>query len=48
MPAIRQEPPMIPKCRDMTELATDYAEGALSWRQWLGVRWHLPRLLRSA
>ncbi len=32
---------MIPKCRDMTELATDYAEGALSWRQWLGVRWHL-------
>ncbi len=32
---------MLPKCRDMTELATDYAEGALPWRTWLGVRWHL-------
>lgn len=32
---------MIPKCRDMTELSTDYVEGALSWRGWLGVRLHL-------
>jgi len=32
---------MLPKCRDMTELSTDYAEGALSWRGWLGVRLHL-------
>lgn len=32
---------MIPKCRDMTELSTDYAEGTLTWRSWLGVRVHL-------
>ena len=32
---------MLPKCRDMTELSTDYAEGALSWRGRLGVRLHL-------
>jgi predicted anti-sigma-YlaC factor YlaD len=32
---------MLPKCRDMTELSTDYVEGALSWRAALGVRLHL-------
>jgi hypothetical protein len=29
------------KCRDVSELATDYMEDALPWRQWLGVRLHL-------
>jgi hypothetical protein len=29
------------KCRDVSELATDYMERALPWRQWLGVRLHL-------
>ena len=32
---------MIPDCREMTELSTDYAEGTLSWRGWLGARLHL-------
>ncbi len=29
------------KCRDMTEIATDYAEGALPWHGKLAARWHL-------
>jgi hypothetical protein len=29
------------KCRDVSELATDYMEAALPPRLWLGVRWHL-------
>ena len=29
------------KCRDVTELATDYAEAALPPTRWLAVRWHL-------
>ena len=29
------------KCRDMTELSTDYMEGALPRRVWLAARWHL-------
>ncbi len=28
-------------CRDLTELATDYMEGALPWHKRLAVRWHL-------
>lgn len=31
----------MPKCREMTELSTDYLEHALGWRKRLGVRWHL-------
>jgi predicted anti-sigma-YlaC factor YlaD len=31
----------MPKCRDMTELSTDYFEHTLRWQTWLGVRWHL-------
>ena len=31
----------MPKCREMTELSTDYLEHALSWRVRLAVRWHL-------
>src|SRR5258708_389158 len=31
----------VPLCRDMTELATDYLEGALPVRAGLAVRWHL-------
>ncbi len=31
----------IPTCRDMSELATDYMEGALPWRRFLGAWWHL-------
>jgi len=31
----------IPTCRDMTELATDYMEGALPWRRRLEAWWHL-------
>ncbi len=29
------------KCRDVSELATDYMERALPVRPWLGVRFHL-------
>jgi hypothetical protein len=29
------------KCREMTELSTDYLEGALPWPAWLAARWHL-------
>jgi hypothetical protein len=29
------------KCRDVSELATDYMEHALPWRLWFGVRLHL-------
>jgi len=29
------------KCREVSELATDYMERALPWRLWLGVRLHL-------
>ena len=29
------------KCREVSELATDYMERALPVRQWLGVRVHL-------
>ena len=29
------------KCRDVSELATDYMERALPWHTWLGVRMHL-------
>ena len=29
------------KCRDVSEQATDYMEGALPWRRWLGMRLHL-------
>jgi predicted anti-sigma-YlaC factor YlaD len=32
---------MMPRCRDMTELSTDYLERTLGWRTRLGVRWHL-------
>ena len=31
----------VPVCRDMTELATDYLEGALPVRRSLAVRFHL-------
>lgn len=31
----------IPTCRDMSELATDYMEGALPWRRRLETWWHL-------
>ena len=31
----------MPKCREMTELSTDYLEHALDWRGRLAVRWHL-------
>jgi anti-sigma factor RsiW len=31
----------VPLCRDMTELATDYLEGALPVGRSLAVRWHL-------
>ncbi len=31
----------MPKCSEMTELATDYLEGALPWRAKLRARWHL-------
>lgn len=31
----------MPKCSDMTELSTDYLEGALPWRARLAARWHL-------
>jgi predicted anti-sigma-YlaC factor YlaD len=31
----------MPSCREMSELATDYMEGALTWRQWLAARRHL-------
>ena len=29
------------KCRDVTELTTDYLEGKLPAATWLGMRWHL-------
>ncbi len=29
------------KCRDVTELSTDYLEAALPPSRWLAVRWHL-------
>jgi len=29
------------KCRDFSELASDYMEGDLAPRAWLAVRWHL-------
>lgn len=29
------------RCRDVSEKATDYLEGALPPRQWLAMRWHL-------
>jgi predicted anti-sigma-YlaC factor YlaD len=32
---------MMPTCRDMTELSTDYLERALGWRARVAVRWHL-------
>ena len=28
-------------CRDVAELLTDYTEGRLGARRWIGVRWHL-------
>lgn len=31
----------MPTCRDASELVTDYLEGALPLRGWLGLRWHL-------
>jgi anti-sigma factor RsiW len=31
----------VPVCRDMTELSTDYLEGALPIGKSLAVRWHL-------
>lgn len=31
----------MPTCRDMSERATDYMEGALPWRRRLGTWWHL-------
>lgn len=31
----------LPVCRDMTELATDYLEGALGGGKRFAVRWHL-------
>jgi len=31
----------LPKCRDMTELSTDYLEGTLPWTMRLRARWHL-------
>jgi predicted anti-sigma-YlaC factor YlaD len=31
----------VPSCRDVSELATDYMEGALNWRGRIAVRWHL-------
>lgn len=31
----------LPRCRDMTELSTDYVEGALPWHVWLAARGHL-------
>lgn len=31
----------MPTCREMSELATDYMEGTLTWRQWLAARRHL-------
>ena len=29
------------KCRDVTELSTDFMEGALPPVRWLAMRWHL-------
>ena len=29
------------KCRDVTELTTDYLEGKLPMPTWIGMRWHL-------
>ena len=29
------------KCRDVSELTTDYLEGKLPVMTWFGVRWHL-------
>ncbi len=29
------------KCRDVTELTTDFMEGALPPVRWLAMRWHL-------
>ncbi len=34
---------MLPRCRDIAELATDYMERALPLRDSLGVRFHLSR-----
>lgn len=31
----------MPTCREMSELATDYMEGTLTWRQWFAARRHL-------
>ncbi len=31
----------MPTCRDVSELATDYMEGTMTWRGKLGMRWHL-------
>lgn len=31
----------MPTCRDMSELVTDYVEGALPSRVWVSARWHL-------
>jgi anti-sigma factor ChrR (cupin superfamily) len=28
-------------CRDVSELLTEYSEGKLGLRRWIGVRWHL-------
>jgi predicted anti-sigma-YlaC factor YlaD len=32
---------MLPTCRDMTELSTEYLENTLGWRRRLAVRLHL-------
>jgi predicted anti-sigma-YlaC factor YlaD len=32
---------IVPTCRDMTELSTEYLERTLGWRARLAVRWHL-------
>jgi len=34
---------LLPTCRDVSELATDYMERALPLRESLGVRFHLSR-----
>jgi predicted anti-sigma-YlaC factor YlaD len=31
----------VPKCREVSELVTDYLERRLPVTGWLGVRWHL-------
>src|ERR1700722_4095206 len=41
MPPMMRSLPAMLKCRDVSELATDYMERALPWRQRLAVRLHL-------